>query len=527
MAGHFAVSRSAFAEGLQYFRTVLEADSSLFFRYPDLLNDLGRCFQYASAGDEGIELFLQWERDLAGTAGASETGNPEAAILGHGGLYFRLLFFAGRIARQRGQLNRSVEYFSRALPFAPDPVQEDACIWYILDTAFTANPDRGVFLAAAYIPRWNREAYFTDLLDKIARHLIIKRRWEDMAALLALLRGSGKDPAGPSLSGGAAQYAYILGRAAAEGYYVPAGGTGSETGRKAEAAVLFSLAYGAEHGPLYYRALSAAALGEPLPVSSGPPPRESSAGGDTASMEFLRGFFEYGAAAFAYPYIEALGNGLSLSGQRTLAAALEQAGRYPEAIRLTAAYMEREDYEPVRDDLERYYPRPFQRLIETRARDAGLERATLFGLVRTESAFQPDVVSRAGAVGLTQLMPATAVDMAGRIRAQGGPDYTEKGPPDLTDPEINVHIGAAYLGYLIGRLESPFLALLAYNGGMNRVRRWRSGEPDLPGDLFLETIEYAETREYGRKVLAAALVYGYLYYDLKMGPFFSDMFNDQ
>jgi soluble lytic murein transglycosylase len=62
---------------------------------------------------------------------------------------------------------------------------------------------------------------------------------------------------------------------------------------------------------------------------------------------------------------------------------------------------------------------------------------------------------------------------------------------------------------------------------MNRVRRWRSGEPDLPGDLFLETIEYPETREYGRKVLAAALVYGWLYYDLKMGPFFSDMFNDR
>ncbi|MDR0623229.1 MAG: lytic transglycosylase domain-containing protein [Treponema sp.] len=189
--------------------------------------------------------------------------------------------------------------------------------------------------------------------------------------------------------------------------------------------------------------------------------------------------------------------------------------------------MGREDYEPVRADLERFYPRPFQKLIEKNARDAGLERATLFGLVRTESAFQPDVVSRAGAVGLTQLMPATAADMAGRIKAKGGPDYTENGPPDLTGPEINVHIGAFYLRYLADRLESPFLAILAYNGGMNRVRRWRSGEPDLPGDLFLETIEYPETREYGRKVLAAALAYGYLYYDLKMKPFFSDMFNDR
>jgi soluble lytic murein transglycosylase len=241
-------------------------------------------------------------------------------------------------------------------------------------------------------------------------------------------------------------------------------------------------------------------------------------------MEFLLGFFEYGAAPFAFPHIEALEKGLSLSELRSLAKALEKAELYPEAVRLIASCMEREDYEPTRADWEIYYPRPFQKLIEENADGAGLGRETLFGLVRTESAFQPDVVSRAGAVGLTQLMPSTAADMAGRIKARGGPDYTGEGGPDLRDPAVNVRIGAVYLSYLTDRLESPFLALLGYNGGMNRVRRWRGGKPDLPGDLFLETVEYPETREYGRKVLSAALIYGYLYYDLKMEPFFSDMF---
>jgi soluble lytic murein transglycosylase len=60
------------------------------------------------------------------------------------------------------------------------------------------------------------------------------------------------------------------------------------------------------------------------------------------------------------------------------------------------------------------------------------------------------------------------------------------------------------------------MALLAYNGGMGRLRRWRNAEAKLPGDLFLETIEYNETREYGRKVLAAAAAYGYLYYGMAM-----------
>jgi soluble lytic murein transglycosylase len=158
-----------------------------------------------------------------------------------------------------------------------------------------------------------------------------------------------------------------------------------------------------------------------------------------------------------------------------------------------------------------------------------LEAALLYGLIRTESAFQADIVSRAGAVGLTQLMPATAGEMADRIKRQGGPDYTENDGPDLRDPEVNVHIGAAYLSYLNNRMESPLLALLSYNGGMNRVRRWRNAENRSPGtalpeDLFLETVEYSETREYGRKVLSAAAVYGYLYYDLSMKDFFTDIY---
>jgi soluble lytic murein transglycosylase len=122
-------------------------------------------------------------------------------------------------------------------------------------------------------------------------------------------------------------------------------------------------------------------------------------------------------------------------------------------------------------------------------------------------------------------MPATAVDMANRIRRQGGPDYS--GDIDLRDPGINIHIGAYYLSYLQNLLGHPLLSILAYNGGMNRVRRWHStamaASPSLPGDLFLETIEYPETREYGRRVLSAAAVYGYLYYDMNLETLLADI----
>jgi soluble lytic murein transglycosylase len=112
-------------------------------------------------------------------------------------------------------------------------------------------------------------------------------------------------------------------------------------------------------------------------------------------------------------------------------------------------------------------------------------------------------------------MPSTAAEMAGRIARQGGPDY--RGPEmDLKNPELNIHIGSFYLRYLKGQMGSLMPALLAYNGGMGRVRRWlaedRQKSGGLPPDLFLETVEFTETREYGRRILAAAAVYGYLYY---------------
>jgi soluble lytic murein transglycosylase len=188
--------------------------------------------------------------------------------------------------------------------------------------------------------------------------------------------------------------------------------------------------------------------------------------------------------------------------------------------------MAREDYEINHEDMVLYYPRYFNELIESGAREAGLGAELLFGLVRTESFFLPGAVSRSGAVGLTQLMEPTALDMAGRMARRGLPDYrSAEGIVDLKDPETNIRIGAYSLAYLVEQMGSPMMALLAYNGGMGRLRRWRAaGKERLPEDLFLETIVFDETREYGRRVLAAAAVYGYLYYGMSMEEVVADIY---
>jgi soluble lytic murein transglycosylase len=120
-------------------------------------------------------------------------------------------------------------------------------------------------------------------------------------------------------------------------------------------------------------------------------------------------------------------------------------------------------------------------------------------------------------------MPDTAEEMAGRIARQGGPDYRREEGIDLTNPSVNIHLGTFYLRYLLDRMENPLSALLAYNGGMGRVRRWRAGSPKLPPDLLVETVEFAETRKYARKVAAAGAVYGFLYYNLTMEAVIADM----
>lgn len=505
LEARLATARSSFARGLALFRPVLDEAPELFSQYPALITDLGRCFQFGGDGeDEGIEILLAWEK-----------GAPQA-------LRYPLLYYAGRIARTRGDYRRGAGIFEQALEAAPDGIQEDACIWYILDAMLRDETgDRGGLsgreladLVKTWLPRCQDPAYFSDILDRVSQRLASSGQWGLFPELFAFLEQYG-DPLSR------ARYAYISGRALSLGLIPEEGASGGEESREAEVRRLFRIAYGTGIRALYYRTMSAYFLGEPLvePEKKGQararnfPRREE--------MIFLLGFFEEGLPLASEPHVEALAGELSLEELRDLGEAMEEAGAYAQAIRTVSALPDRGDYELRRRDLELLSPRPFQELIEAQAREAGLAPELLYGLIRTESAFQPGVSSRAGALGLVQLMPPTAADMAGRMKRRGGPDYT--GNLDLRDPEINIAIGAYYLNYLQNLLDHPLSAILAYNGGLSRVRRWRRAQPALPGDLFLETVEYPETREYGRRLVSSAALYGYLYYGLNSPSFLADI----
>jgi soluble lytic murein transglycosylase len=137
-----------------------------------------------------------------------------------------------------------------------------------------------------------------------------------------------------------------------------------------------------------------------------------------------------------------------------------------------------------------------------------VDRALLFALVRQESEFLPDARSSAGAVGLMQLMPGTAQDMAARV----GIKLQKHGSAgSLTDPGINLALGQEFITRLLKHEQingNLILAAAAYNGGPSNLPRWQ-GRPEYRSDplLFMETLPNRETRNFIERVLTNYWVY--------------------
>lgn len=148
------------------------------------------------------------------------------------------------------------------------------------------------------------------------------------------------------------------------------------------------------------------------------------------------------------------------------------------------------------------YPTPFAEQIRGRASHHTVDPALLYGLIRQESRFNPSATSPAGARGLMQVMPATATWLAKKI------GISKPGDKALGDPATNVQLGSAYVRHLLDTLEqSPVLVAAGYNAGPRRAQRWRDQKP-LEGAVYAESIPILETRDYVKKVLANATVYG-------------------
>jgi soluble lytic murein transglycosylase len=144
------------------------------------------------------------------------------------------------------------------------------------------------------------------------------------------------------------------------------------------------------------------------------------------------------------------------------------------------------------------HPRPLLPLFLDASEQEQVRLELLLAIARQESRFSPGVASPVGAVGLLQLMPATAAELAGE----------ELSSEDLREPERNANLGARYLADLLELWQgNPWLTVSSYNAGPGAAGSWVSPELEQDPELWVERIPYPETRLYTKKVLGNLWAY--------------------
>lgn len=159
------------------------------------------------------------------------------------------------------------------------------------------------------------------------------------------------------------------------------------------------------------------------------------------------------------------------------------------------------------NDLDLRYPTAFLNPVLNQAHALSLQPAWIYGIMRSESLFSPRAVSRTGARGLMQLMPATARDVA----SQMGLNLDK--PDTLFTPAVNVRLGSHYLQRMVQRFDGSLVAATAaYNAGPQRVAGWLPDKP-VAADIWVENIPYVETRHYVKRVMAYTAVFDWRLHD--------------
>lgn len=156
------------------------------------------------------------------------------------------------------------------------------------------------------------------------------------------------------------------------------------------------------------------------------------------------------------------------------------------------------------DHLTERFPIAWEQEFERYTKDKKIDKSFAMAIARQESGWNPQVRSAAGAIGLMQLMPQTAQQVA---KSNGIVDYTDSSK--LIDPAKNIKLGTAYLETVFQQFGfNRVLACAAYNAGPARVRRWLAvSDGKLNAIAFIETIPFSETRRYVKNVLVYNLFY--------------------
>lgn len=454
-----------------------------------LYSDIGKAFSYGSSD------FTDNAKKLDSAIG--ETSDSERL--------FYLNFYAGLLYDKSGKFpSKSEEHLKNAINSTSDLKKQDNALWYLLRLKLKQSTDIGVAAVIETCKFWHAPHYFDDILDLISNLLLTEGKWNEFSKIYKAIDGYATDYM-------TSRFAYVAGRLLQENL-ATFEKSQNEKSVLIQEAFRRALNSGSDY---YYRIMAINQLGlsekEIQNQLCKTVLRKNETETDKEAEILLSGYAAFGFPEKIYPEFVKLSKkntGLSMDSMLSLSEFLKECGEkkeqfYPQSLRIASKAF-RDAYRNVsKAELELFFPQNYSSSVAKNCQTYKIPEEILFALVRSESFFDSKIKSSANAIGLTQLMEATASDVAKKLKV---------GEYNLLHPETNLEFGSFYLAELASRMDGKWLpALLAYNTGITRIRRWLNVQKKLPMDLFLEIAPYEETREYGRKLLSATCMYAWLY----------------
>ena len=465
-----------------------------------LISDIGKTFLYGKS--------LDWQKNAAFmeklAASLVEKKDSERA-------YYAFFYAARLYEKAGGFFTLSQKNYENAMQNAGSDFQYDNALHYYLEFCLGISCDRAIKTLEAYSSTWHNPEFFSDFFDTLSNLLLSEHNWNDFYKVFTIIKDYATNE-------DCARFAYLSGRLLQEKLAQPV----TQLGIEKESASLFRITI--ECCPkIYYKVLAM----ERLNISDEKQHEimlstkiDENFKPDEDAERLLLGYADYGFPQYVYPAWQKFYLSKTPLSQEILTKISSFVGKCPEqissnffkSVRIASIACSESDKNLSEELLMLAYPQNFTDFIDKSCEEFSVDSKIMYALIRSESFFNPEIKSHAGAIGLSQLMDSTASDIARRLKVE---NYK------LTDPETNIRFGTYYFNNLYGRLDnSAILAAFAYNSGISRVRKWFATSKkelytlkNLPMDLFLETIPFEETREYGRKIVSAAAVYGYLYFD--------------
>ena len=399
-------------------------------------------------------------------------------------------FFMAWCLEQEKRYTEALKWYESAGQMASSGDVRRRYLWYSLRLILREFPSQLIPRLEEAGKPGNGDGYFDDIFDDYFSILVSRRRWAEMAALIPVLQNAG-------LEGPATQGLFLLMRVSEEKYTA-----GEELLRCFEDFSPDPRTYFALRSyPSLWPFMQNIDTAHEDRISNVKAAADENIHGENShgSDEFYAILMDAGYKVGAFALWEERREDLSMSMIEEFCLWLEQEDRLYDLIGFAGYWY----YHYSPDTALRLMSRVFPGVSRYELPEADLPEELVLGVIRRESAFNASISSYAGAVGLMQLMPSTAEDVARRHRIA---DW------DLQDPEDNILLGSLYLEWLKDRpWSASFIDVLAaYNGGGGNLRYWKRSLPGEDPELFIQSIPYRETRDYIRKVIVAAASYRYL-----------------